>query len=309
MVCATIEMIVSAILVDEIQCPGVSSFIDDIDRSQKDQLTSFVVEPEDGFSDDFFCNGQELSDVIGEVGEKATTSLVSVQLDILNQRNESINKLEIEYEEQLRSYTSMVHEANAELGRLERKLGDSVRLSFPYYNALDDLFSAKQSLNTFLDTFEKIQSHLRVIHDFQENFLHARQDYEIDPVWDRIANLADVKTETFTSKKPSLDREIQKWTEAAKSIELSVKDLESGNQRQIRKSRPFYDRRYILRKQIRIHERLLSDMKTCVLEAKAEYQNALKRLEVISNEIHKHRSMSSASMATSNSTSTLNEML
>lgn len=282
-VCETVAMIVSAVVADEI--PFSLGRLNST-SSTNGEVTAQIVDV------------NELVELMGENGEEAATSLVNIQLDILNQRNESINKLEMEYEEQLRAYTSMVHEANSELNRIERKLGECVRTSFPYYHAMDDMMSAKENLDKFLDMFKQVQSYLLAIHDFREHFTHGRGEYEISDVWTKVADKVDQKASALRAKKSVLDSDIQKWSDAISSIKLTVKDVEAGIHKQIRKARPFYDKRYALRKQVTSQEKLLSEMKTCIVEVKAEYQDALRKLEVISNEIHRHRSVSGTSGST-----------
>ncbi|KAI0983371.1 hypothetical protein GJ496_000237 [Pomphorhynchus laevis] len=232
--CATLDMLISAIVLNEID-------------------TTETV------TNSLYSNELNMEIIPGiNQNEELAVPHVSIQLDILNQRNEAINKLEVEYEDQLRTYTSMVHESNTELNKIEKKLGDCVRTAFSYYNALDDLFAAKANHTKYIERFEKIQSNLRHIHDFIEHFDHSSAIYDISDFWIKLADRA---------------------------TEMAINNARFS-------LLPFYDRRYALRKKIKTQEALLFDMKTCVMEAKSEYTNALRRLEMISNEIHKHRTNS-----------------
>jgi len=89
--------------------------------------------------------------------EDAHLPRVRVELDRLNYANESINNLEVEYEEAKREFIQTLRESEAELAVVEKKIGGHVLKVVPYYEERMTLSVSKQKYLQARFEFERAQ--------------------------------------------------------------------------------------------------------------------------------------------------------
>lgn len=91
------------------------------------------------------------------------------------------------------------------------------------------------------------------------------------------------------NQKAESGREHQRRATIFKAAELKVKQLEEHFQRNIAKSRPYFDEKALCQDQLNTQKHRIETIKHQITKSKAFYAQTLKRLEEISNEIHRKR--------------------
>ncbi|KAL7672785.1 hypothetical protein ACOME3_007666 [Neoechinorhynchus agilis] len=189
---------------------------------------------------------------------------VTVELDILNQRNDAINKLEVE-------------------------LG--VRIS----NRAAHL------------RFERAQNLYLSIGEFIDQIESFRLEQGLSPIWDRTLNEALSKVDEVKREKTEADLEVQRSQVLLACVEEILIHAEKGIKKQIKRAKPFYDQKFELQKKLEGQVTFICQLEKCVLEAKHEYNEALRKLETISNQIHSERQSVSSRRKGSSTNSSLYE--
>jgi hypothetical protein len=113
-------------------------------------------------------NTDSLSDDVAVDESDEHLPRVRIELEKLNYANESINNLELEYEEAKREFLSLLDESNYELSSLEKKIGSYVTKAYPYYEERMLLILVKQKYLKAKIQFETAQELYvgKCIHNF-----------------------------------------------------------------------------------------------------------------------------------------------
>ncbi|CAF1047240.1 unnamed protein product [Adineta steineri] len=96
---------------------------------------------------------------------------------------------------------------------------------------------------------------------------------------------ADAEREKYQA-----DLDQQNADQAYSEIEKLVEKLQKDYRRAINKSQPYYEKKADYNKELDFQKRKVYGLEICVNEAKTQYQESLRNLEKISNEIHAQRS-------------------
>ncbi|CAF1213693.1 unnamed protein product, partial [Didymodactylos carnosus] len=99
-----------------------------------------------------------------------------------------------------------------------------------------------------------------------------------------IAKAADAEREKYEA-----DQEQQKAQNEYEVLEKLVEKLQKDYRRSINKSKLYYEMKADFHKELEFQKRKVYGLENCVCEAKAQYQESLRNLEKISNEIHEQR--------------------
>lgn len=242
---------------------------------------------------------------------------VQVELDKLNYANESINSLELELEESKREYLLTIQNAEDDLMLMEKKLGNCVEKSKPYYDARIELNDAKEKYAKAKIRFETAQelyvAAKRMQMYAEENLetykletqsMHGMEfdqiennkneyDHIDNPDLLKILDIAKIKVnETELAKQTSDLEQIEAYKFYEEKL-IKVEELEKSLKKQIDKSRKYFETKANFCKELRFLFTKIEGLKSCLKEAKSAYQQSLKNLELISTEIHTQRQTSS----------------
>ncbi len=161
----------------------------------------------------FNQNVEEADDLVVEHQEEEDAHLprVRVELDRLNYANESINNLEVEYEEAKREFLRTLHESEAELALIEKKIGNHVLKVIPYYEERMEMSASKQKYLQARFEFERAQELYVAAKNLQmyaeENLESGGENGNASDVMalERMLKLAKVKVSEREFSKQSSD--------------------------------------------------------------------------------------------------------
>jgi hypothetical protein len=249
-----------------------------------------------------YANDNE--DVLDEEESNDHLPRVQVELDKLNYANESINNLELELEESKKEFIRTWHESDAELTRLEKKLGAScVSKSLPYYESRIELSEAKDKYLKAKIRFETAQELYMAAKNMQvyaEETLEKASDETpsgVDVLTDsdeiKLLQLAKSKVNETEQAKKTSDTDLVEALAHYEAKRDKMNACEKDLKKFIEKSYKYYEFKSSQLKELKFLFTKIEGLKFCLKEAKSTYQQSLKNLESISTEIHVQRKTTS----------------
>lgn len=247
----------------------------------------------------------QLSDQIDHEEPDEHLSRVQIELEKLNYANESINNLELELEESRREYVKTANETDSKLFNLEKKLGTCVEKAKPYYEARIELNEMRKNYLLAKNLFETAQELYVAAKNMQmyaeenlENFALGKShdvqtgtgsgNYDKETLT-KMLDIAKIKVnETELSKQSSDIEQIQAFKKYEEQ-RIKCLDMEKNLKKSIEKSREYFEEKSTLYEELRFLYTKIECLKSCLKEAKSNYQESLRNLESISTEIHEQR--------------------
>lgn len=218
---------------------------------------------------------------------------VQIELERLNHANEAINHLESQLDEARKTSKEFWDSVEEELAQLEKSIGSAVSKARSYYDARIKLRDAKETLTKAKHRFERAQAlhvaakELAVV---SADFIDEAEKSNQNPTtWSETYSQALAKAADAEREKYQADLDQQYAEQNYSEIEKSVEKLQKDYKRAINKSQPYYERKAEFHKELDFQKRKIFGLENCVNEAKSQYQESLKNLEKISNEIHEQR--------------------
>ncbi|CAF0724516.1 unnamed protein product [Brachionus calyciflorus] len=228
---------------------------------------------------------------------------VQVELEKLNYSNEAINNLELELEESKREYLQTANSTEVQLNNLEKKLGNCVEKARPYYEARIELNEAKEKYLVAKNLFETAQElyvaaknmqmyaeesleNLAMGKEIRKNDNNSHYDKE---TLNKMLELSKIKVNETELSKQSSDLEQIEAFKVFEEKRIKCEDMEKLLKKWIEKSRKYYELKSNLYKELRFLYTKIECLKSCLKEAKSNYQESLRNLELISTEIHEQR--------------------
>ncbi|CAF1654328.1 unnamed protein product [Rotaria magnacalcarata] len=215
---------------------------------------------------------------------------VQIELERLNHANEAINHLELQLDEARKTLKEFADLAEDDLVQLEKTIGSSVSKARSYYEARLQVRNVKEALMKAKHRFERAQA----LHVAAKELAVASADY-IDAAeksnqnaetWNETYGHALAKATDAERDKYDADLEQQRAEQAYSEVEKLVEKLQKNYRRAINKSQPYYEKKAEYHKELDFQKRKVYGLEKCVNEAKTQYQESLRNLERISNEIH-----------------------
>ncbi|CAF3836093.1 unnamed protein product [Adineta steineri] len=219
---------------------------------------------------------------------------VQIELERLNHANEAINHLELQLDEARKTLKEFSDAGEIELAQLEKSIGSAVSKTRSYYDARIKLRDARETLTKAKHRFERAQA----LHVAAKELAVVSADY-IDEAersnqnaasWNETYSQAIAKAADAEREKYQADLDQQTADQAYSEIEKLVEKLQKDYRRAINKSQPYYEKKADYNKELDFQKRKVYGLEICVNEAKTQYQESLRNLEKISNEIHAQRS-------------------
>ncbi|CAF0869988.1 unnamed protein product [Adineta ricciae] len=219
---------------------------------------------------------------------------VQIELERLNHANEAINHLELQLDDARQTLKEFCDAGEEELSQLEKNIGSAVSKARSYYDARIKLRDARDALTKAKHRFERAQA----LHVAAKELAVVSADY-IDEAeksnqnattWNETYGQAIAKAADAEREKYQADLDQQHADQAYAEIEKLVEKLQKDHRRAINKSQLYYEKKAEYHKELDFQKRKVFGLENCVNEAKAQYQESLRNLEKISNEIHAQRS-------------------
>ncbi|CAF1473609.1 unnamed protein product [Rotaria sp. Silwood1] len=218
---------------------------------------------------------------------------IQIELERLNYASEAINQLEVQLDEARRVCDEFKEKSEEELFQLEKKIGEAVSKARTYYDARIKLRDAKEKLIKAKHRFERAQA----LHVAAKEIAIASADYmdeaarshQNSTTWNETYLQASAKAKEAEQEKYEADLDQQNAERVHFDLEQLVLKLQKESRRAINKSKPYYEMKVEYHKELDFQKRKVRGLENCVNEAKSQYQESLKNLERISNEIHEKR--------------------
>ncbi|BES96330.1 SH3 domain-Hypothetical protein protein 5 (SH3BP5) [Nesidiocoris tenuis] len=218
---------------------------------------------------------------------------IQIELEILNNCTDLINRLEIELDEANTTFGILMKDSMRRLKVMTVKLGSCIEKSRPYYNALEIARLAQIECQRAAKAFQRAneihQAAKETVALAEERFLSQQHEWEFDNAWQEMLNHATTKVTEAEYQKSESGREHQKRATLFNLAEQRVATLEAKLKRNIIKARPYFEEKEVCQGQLDAQKMRIDQIQAELSKAKADYAASLKRLEIISEEIHNQR--------------------
>ncbi|XP_072383012.1 SH3 domain-binding protein 5 homolog [Diabrotica undecimpunctata] len=218
---------------------------------------------------------------------------IQIELEKLNSTTDEINKLEIEYDEENKTFRMLLNECTRRLKLLSKKLGNCIEKSRPYYELLEVAKKAQQECQEAALLYKKAHgihaAAKETVALAEQQFLTNQHEWQFDNAWQEMLNHATMKVMEAETNKAECGRDHQRKAIAFKDIEEKLKSHEDKLHKFILKARPYFDEKALCQDQLNTQKNRIGALKQEILNSKQFYSQTLKNLEQISNEIHMKR--------------------
>ncbi|KAG6453892.1 hypothetical protein O3G_MSEX008370 [Manduca sexta] len=238
-----------------------------------------------------------MNDCAAECSE-ALDPRVQIELERLNTATDEINRLEVELDEARLAFRRLLAEGHLRIQQLTKKLGTSVHKARPYYEARFRANITSQELQAATVTYDKANSaHAaarEMVYLAEQGLARLAEGADggvtLDPAWQEMLNHATHRVNQAESDRAHAT--VTQRTKAAshRAATALVQQLQNSLKRHIAKSRPYFEEKARINTALEAQKARIQTLEEQVAEAKQQYSSALRNLERISDEIHRHRS-------------------
>uniref|UniRef100_A0A336MXU6 CSON008152 protein n=1 Tax=Culicoides sonorensis TaxID=179676 RepID=A0A336MXU6_CULSO len=215
---------------------------------------------------------------------------IKIELERLNSATETINQYEIQVDEARREFHVLLKESIEKIKQSAAKIGNAIETAKPYYEARLYCNQITKDMLEAQATYERSKSTLAA----------AKEMVNLAEQGLGEKNTLDVACQEMLSHATSRVNESQsECTDARNNLKMCELKQEVANTRvnklqaqlkgAIRASRPYYETRANCNGLLKVQKAKIHEMESKILNAKMTYNEALKNLEEISEEIHRLR--------------------
>ncbi|XP_077599753.1 SH3 domain-binding protein 5 [Stigmatopora nigra] len=224
--------------------------------------------------------------------EEEVDPRIQGELEKLNQSTDDINRWESQLEEFRQRFRAVLVEATTKLDEQVKKIGRAVDDSKPYWDARKVAKQAQVEAQKATQEFQRAVEILRAAKEtiaLAEERLLEEDSRHFDSAWQEMLNHATQRVMEAEQTRTRSEAEHKKTSANYTSCVGHMKQLEKKLKRSINKSKPYFEMKakyYIELEKLKRH---VDEGQAKLVGAKAEYRAALRRLEIISEEIHAQR--------------------
>ncbi|KAL4719387.1 hypothetical protein ACJJTC_011615 [Scirpophaga incertulas] len=223
---------------------------------------------------------------------------IQIELERLNTATDEINRLEVELDEARLAFRRLLAEGHLRIQQLTKKLGTSVHKARPYYEARFRANITSQELQTATIAYDKANSAHSAAREMvflaEQGLARLADGSEggltLDPAWQEMLNHATHRVNQAEADRANATVTQRSKAAAHRAASALVHQLQSGLKRHITKSRPYFEEKARINAALESQKARIQTLEVQVSEAKQQYSSALRNLERISDEIHRHRS-------------------
>uniref|UniRef100_A0A336MWA7 CSON008152 protein n=1 Tax=Culicoides sonorensis TaxID=179676 RepID=A0A336MWA7_CULSO len=190
---------------------------------------------------------------------------IKIELERLNSATETINQYEIQVDEARREFHVLLKESIEKIKQSAAKIGNAIETAKPYYEArlycnqiTKDMLEAQATYERNVACQEMLSHATSRVNESQSECTDARNNLKMCELKQEVAN-------------------------------TRVNKLQAQLKGAIRASRPYYETRANCNGLLKVQKAKIHEMESKILNAKMTYNEALKNLEEISEEIHRLR--------------------
>ncbi|XP_075985511.1 uncharacterized protein LOC142982723 [Anticarsia gemmatalis] len=237
-----------------------------------------------------------MNDSAAECSE-ALDPRVQIELERLNTATDEINRLEVELDEARLAFRRLLAEGHLKIQQLTKKLGTSVHKARPYYEARFRANITSQDLQTATVAYDKANSAHAAAREMVylaeqglARLAEGSSGVTLDPAWQEMLNHATHRVNQAECDRASATVTQRNKAAAHRAATTLVQQLQNSLKRHIAKSRPYFEEKARINTALEAQKARIQTLEEQVSDAKQQYSSALRNLERISDEIHKHRS-------------------
>ncbi|XP_065365836.1 dentin sialophosphoprotein isoform X2 [Calliphora vicina] len=215
---------------------------------------------------------------------------VQVELEKLNTATDNINKYEVELDEAKCEFKRILAESVVRIKQSAHKLGNSIEAAKPYYESRIYAAQLAKETQQAASNYEKAKS----IHAAAKEMV-----YLAEQGLGEKSTLDTACQEMLSHAASKVNQSQLEVTDARNSLKMCQLKLEVANNRvgklqgqlrqAIKASRPYYETRANYNGILKAQKEKINSLENRVADAKMTYNEALKNLEQISEEIHRQR--------------------
>ncbi|XP_037937562.1 uncharacterized protein LOC119671116 isoform X6 [Teleopsis dalmanni] len=215
---------------------------------------------------------------------------VQVELEKLNTATDNINKFEVELDDAKSEFKRLLAESVVRIKQAAHKLGNSIEAAKPYYESR--IYAAQLSKET---------QQAAADHEKAKSMHSAAKEmvYLAEQGLGEKSTLDTACQEMLSHAASKVNQSQLEVTETRNSLKMCQLKLDVANNRvgklqgqlkqAIKASRPYYETRANFNGLLKTQKGKINELETKVSEAKMSYNDALKNLEQISEDIHRQR--------------------
>lgn len=216
---------------------------------------------------------------------------VEIELENLNKASNDINILEKELDEARAVFRQSLTDATRNLNHLSKRLGNNIDKARPYFEARNQAKKAHLECQNAAMTFERAS---QLHKGARETISVAEEKLKLNPgmfdaAWQEMLNNANFKI--LEAEKEKLKHELQHQEAAITYTELEQRavHLEKQLKKNINKARPYFEQKAQYMDFLETQKVKVQELEKQYASAKHKYSASLRKLEVISEDIHRKR--------------------
>ncbi|CAH2097470.1 unnamed protein product [Euphydryas editha] len=222
---------------------------------------------------------------------------VQIELERLNTATDEINRLEVELDEARLAFRRLLAEGHLRIQQLTKKLGTSIHKARPYYEARFRANITSQELQAANLAYDKANSAHAAAREMVflaeqglARLAEGSGGVTLDPAWQEMLNHATHRVNQAEADRASATVTQRSKAATHRAAATLVQQLQNSLKRHIAKSRPYFEEKARINSALEAQKARIQTLEEQVAEAKQKYSTALRNLERISDEIHRHRS-------------------
>uniref|UniRef100_A0A336MN88 CSON003195 protein n=1 Tax=Culicoides sonorensis TaxID=179676 RepID=A0A336MN88_CULSO len=218
---------------------------------------------------------------------------IRIELENLNTSTDEINKLEIELEEANATFNILLNESTRRLKLLVKKLGSSIEKARPYHEAVEAARKAQIECQAAAVKYQRANeihaAAKETVALAEQRFMSNSHEWQFDNAWQEMLNHATLKVMDAEKNKAESVVEHQRRAAIFNAAEKRVQELEDKYRSSINKSRRYFEEKQVCQDQLETQKGRIQQLQAQLQHCKTTYANSLRKLEQISEDIHRQR--------------------
>jgi len=240
------------------------------------------------------CNGRQRA-------SSEVASTVRSELEKLNAATDGINHIETEFEEANMTLEKMINDALAHLGKITKKIGKScIDKAMAHLELEENLKKAEDDLQEARTWLEDAKLYVKTAKEAvtqAEARASSSENKDLNEDIQNEINQANVEFSKAVNRRNEYFKRFEDCTQIARDLKTKIESSGKKYQKQIRKSRPYFEQKHALYKGLEQQRERVKKIEEGIRFAKQQYSEVLGNLENISEEIHRRRRNKAVSMS------------
>eukprot|EP00794_Sanderia_malayensis_P003162 gene3162-3631_t len=216
-----------------------------------------------------------------------------VELEKLNAATDGINHLETEYGEAQALFRQMVAEAIGTLEFTAKKIGSqNIAKARPYFDGLKQLRKAGYNLHQAAIFYEMAQNHHAAAKKrvaSAESKAFSDTSGKLDPALQELLNQTTIELMETIRQKTESSQKHQECAKIFNEKQAEIEKIKKSHHKTIDKAKPYFELKFRLNKSLEQQKERVAKIQQGISFAKEQYAITLRKLELISDDIHRSR--------------------